>query len=120
MVIEFVKVYIIIMLTIKYVCVFFRYCIAATAEFEPHLQLKDCDFQNPQIKHYLSQWQQIVIFGALRTMLAPLVETVVLLDRFLYLSENNLPPTLKPIFDARLSPRNFVLLSVKNVEQSLS
>ncbi|XP_012234528.1 methyltransferase-like protein 25B [Linepithema humile] len=99
---------------------FEQYCTAATAEFELHLQLKDSDFQNPQIKYYLSQWQQVVIFGALRTMLAPLVETVVLLDRFLYLSENNLPPILKPIFDARLSPRNFILFSVKSVEQSPS
>lgn len=59
-----------------------------------------------------------MVFGALRTMLAPLVETVVLLDRFLYLSENDLSPTLKPIFDPRLSPRNFLLYSMKNAEQS--
>lgn len=99
---------------------FFRYCTAATADLESHLRLDDSDFQNPRIKCFLSQWRLIVIFGALRTMLAPLVETVVLLDRFLFLSENNLPPILKPIFDARLSPRNFLLLSVKNSEQLTS
>ncbi|EFN89616.1 protein RRNAD1 isoform X2 [Harpegnathos saltator] len=97
---------------------FQQYCAAATADFESYLQPNDLDFENSQIKYFLSQWRQIVIFGALRTMLAPLVETVILLDRFLFLSENNLPPTLKPIFDARLSPRNFLLLSVKNCESS--
>lgn len=94
--------------------------MAATADFEPNLRPKDSDFQNPQIKCYLNQWRQIVIFGALRTMIAPLVETVVLLDRFLYLSENDLAPILKPVFNPRLSPRNFLLLSMKNTKQSLS
>ncbi|XP_018312574.1 protein RRNAD1 [Mycetomoellerius zeteki] len=99
---------------------FEQYCMAATADFEPNLRPKDSDFQNPQIKCYLNQWRQIVIFGALRTMIAPLVETVVLLDRFLYLSENDLAPILKPVFNPRLSPRNFLLLSMKNTKQSLS
>ncbi|XP_029680179.1 protein RRNAD1-like [Formica exsecta] len=98
---------------------FEQYCTAATANFKAHLRPKDSDFQNSQIKFYLSRWQHIVIFGALRTMLAPLVETMVLLDRFLYLSENQLSPVLKPIFDARLSPRNFLLYSMKNTEQLL-
>ncbi|EZA60626.1 Protein RRNAD1 [Ooceraea biroi] len=95
---------------------FEEYCTRATADLEPRVRPKDSDIQNPQIRFHLSQWQRIVIFGALRTMLAPLVETAVLLDRFLYLSENNLSPTLKPIFDAKLSPRNFLLFSVKSVE----
>ncbi|KAL6267653.1 hypothetical protein P5V15_000727 [Pogonomyrmex californicus] len=97
----------------KSLSTFQQYCMAATADFEPNFRPEDSDFQNPQLKLYLNQWQQIVIFGALRTMLAPLVETVVLLDRFLYLSEHNLSPILKPIFDARLSPRNFLLFSMK-------
>ncbi|XP_011869656.1 PREDICTED: protein RRNAD1-like [Vollenhovia emeryi] len=97
---------------------FEQYCAAATADFEPNHRPGGSDFQNPRIKSYLSQWRQIVIFGALRTMLAPLVETAVLLDRFLYLSESDLSPILKPIFDPRLSPRNFLLFSVKNTEQS--
>lgn len=109
--------HIIIMIIIE-CAYFFRYCTAATANFEPNLRPEDSDFQNPQVKFYLNQWRQIVIFGALRTMLAPLVETVVLLDRFLYLSESDLSPILKPVFDPRLSPRNFLLLSMKNVEQS--
>lgn len=97
---------------------FFRYCTAATADLESHLRPNDVDFQDPRIKDLLSQWRQIVIFGALRTMLAPLVETAVLLDRFLFLSENNLSPILKPIFDARLSPRNFLLFSVRKKQLS--
>lgn len=97
---------------------FEQYCTAAIADLEPNLRPEDSDFQNSQIKSYLNQWRQIVIFGGLRMMLAPLVETVVLLDRFLYLSESDLSPILKPIFDPRLSPRNFLLFSMKKAEQS--
>lgn len=90
--------------------------MAATADFQVHVRPKEIDIRNAQVKLHLSEWRRVVIFGALRTMLAPLVETVVLLDRFLYLSENHLFPALKPIFDAKLSPRNFLLFSVKDTE----
>lgn len=36
----------------------------------------------------LSEWHRVVKFYTLRLMFAPLIETVILLDRFLYLQEN--------------------------------
>ncbi|XP_076297897.1 methyltransferase-like protein 25B [Lasioglossum baleicum] len=93
---------------------FQQYCTVATSHFEAYLQPEDCDINNSEIASHLNRWQEVLIFGSLRMMLAPLVETVVLLDRSLFLSEKNLSPTLKPIFDARLSPRNLVLISRKN------
>ncbi|XP_029040773.2 methyltransferase-like protein 25B isoform X3 [Osmia bicornis bicornis] len=92
---------------------FKQYCTAATAHFDNNLQIQDSDINNAEINGYLNQWQQVIIFGSLRMMLAPLVETIVLYDRFLFLSEKNLTPTLKPVFDSRLSPRNLVLMSRK-------
>ena len=35
----------------------------------------------------LLQWKRVVIFYTLRLLLAPLVETILLLDRLLYLKE---------------------------------
>nr|XP_034172675.1 protein RRNAD1-like [Osmia lignaria] len=92
---------------------FKQYCTAATAHFDNNLQIQDSDINNAEINGYLNQWQQVIIFGSLRMMLAPLVETIVLYDRFLFLSEKSLTPTLKPVFDSRLSPRNLVLMSRK-------
>lgn len=92
----------------------FRYCNAATANFDSYLQPKDSDINDSEIIGFLKRWQQVIVFGSLRMMLAPLVETIVLYDRFLFLSEKNLTPTLKPVFDSRLSPRNLVLMSRKN------
>ncbi|XP_003703845.2 methyltransferase-like protein 25B [Megachile rotundata] len=92
---------------------FRQYCTTATAHFDTNLHIQDSDINNAEINSFLNQWQQVIIFGSLRMMLAPLVETIVLYDRFLFLSEKNLTPTLKPVFDSRLSPRNLVLMSRK-------
>ena len=59
------------------------------------------------------QWWRVVAFYTLRLLFGPLLETVLLLDRGLYLLEQDLESLLAPIFDPRLSPRNFVLLSHK-------
>lgn len=93
---------------------FKQYCILATRHLRPELQPKDADLEGEEVKNCLSYWLRIVIFSSLRIFLAPLVETLVLLDRFLYLSERNLNPVIRPVFDAKLSPRNLVVISVKN------
>ncbi|OAD52468.1 Protein RRNAD1 [Eufriesea mexicana] len=93
---------------------FKQYCDTATTHFEAYMQPQDSDINNLEIIDFLNRWQQVIVFGSLRMMLAPLVETIVLYDRFLFLSEKNLIPTLKPVFDSRLSPRNLVLMSRKN------
>ncbi|XP_046583970.1 probable methyltransferase-like protein 25 [Haliotis rubra] len=62
---------------------------------------------------YLPLWKDVVVFYTLRLCLAPVVETLLLLDRMLYLLEHGVPSVLVPIFDPKLSPRNYVLLATK-------
>eukprot|EP00755_Sulcionema_specki_P032235 Sspe_Gene.98316::Locus_71750_Transcript_1_1_Confidence_1.000_Length_1349::g.98316::m.98316 len=50
-------------------------------------------------------------FAVLRHILAPTLETILLLDRFLYLEHKGLPTALIPLFDPSLSPRSVLLLS---------
>ncbi|XP_033750586.1 protein RRNAD1-like isoform X2 [Pecten maximus] len=64
-----------------------------------------------QAKSYLPYLQNVVAFYTLRLSLAPVVESLILLDRMLYLYEQGIPSVLLPIFDPALSPRNFVLLA---------
>ncbi|XP_023944052.2 methyltransferase-like protein 25B isoform X2 [Bicyclus anynana] len=61
----------------------------------------------------LQQWKKVVMLYTLRLALAPLVETVVLLDRLLYLLENNIPCAIYPVFDPRISPRNHIIVGRK-------
>lgn len=74
---------------------------------------RDMDYDREEVKSRLELWKRVLVFGSLRLLLASLVETLVLFDRFLYLSELNLSPSLKSEFDARVSPRNVLLVSVK-------
>ncbi|XP_019643925.1 PREDICTED: protein RRNAD1-like [Branchiostoma belcheri] len=62
----------------------------------------------------LACWREVVVFHCLRLVLAPVVETLLLLDRMQYLREHGTNCQLVPLFNPRLSPRNFVLLATKH------
>ncbi|XP_043662179.1 protein RRNAD1 isoform X2 [Drosophila teissieri] len=61
----------------------------------------------------LANWQQIVSFYTLRLMMAPLVESIILYDRCLFLMENECQVQIEAIFDPRLSPRNHITRALK-------
>ncbi|XP_038566330.1 protein RRNAD1 isoform X3 [Micropterus salmoides] len=56
---------------------------------------------------------RVVVYFSLALLLAPVVETLVLLDRIIYLQENGVVSRLIPLFDPNFSPRNFVLVALK-------
>ncbi|XP_012277028.1 protein RRNAD1 [Orussus abietinus] len=92
---------------------FEQYCNIATEHFKVENQPTKQDCEDTHIQAFLNNWRQIVAFSSLRFMLAPLIETIILLDRALFLSEKGLNMSLKSEFDPKLSPRNFVLTSFK-------
>ena len=52
----------------------------------------------------------------LRSVMAPVLESFILLDRFLYLREcGGVIPLLLPLFDEALSPRNMAIVAFKSV-----
>lgn len=51
------------------------------------INLKQEELVSERIQSCLDQWQRVVIFYSLRLMLAPVIETIVQLDRLLYLAE---------------------------------
>ncbi|XP_067328530.1 methyltransferase-like protein 25B [Anolis sagrei] len=61
----------------------------------------------------LAQEQKVVAFFSLALLLAPVVETLLLLDRMIYLQEQGFHCELLPLFDPHFSPRNLVLLAAK-------
>ncbi|XP_072050688.1 methyltransferase-like protein 25B [Amphiura filiformis] len=61
----------------------------------------------------LPQWCNLITFNCVRQLLGPVVEALVLVDRMLFLLEQGIDSRLVPIFDPRVSPRNFVLLATK-------
>ncbi|XP_012375942.1 methyltransferase-like protein 25B isoform X1 [Dasypus novemcinctus] len=65
------------------------------------------------LRAYEAQEHRVVAFFSLALLLAPLVETLILLDRLLYLQEQGFHAELLPIFSPELSPRNLVLVATK-------
>ena len=90
--------------------IFCDYALKATA----HLNIfEETELKTEEIRQMEQEWWRVVAFYTLRLLFGPILETVLLLDRGLYLMEQGLEGCLVPIFDPRLSPRNFVLLSHK-------
>ncbi|KAG6441836.1 hypothetical protein O3G_MSEX002033 [Manduca sexta] len=59
----------------------------------------------------LEQWRRVVTVYTLRLAVAPLVETLILLDRVLYVLEQGLSCEIRPVFDPKLSPRNHIIIA---------
>ncbi|CAD5228941.1 unnamed protein product [Bursaphelenchus okinawaensis] len=69
---------------------------------------------NKQINQLLSVSRtQVPVFYALRLLIAPLIETVILYDRQEYLKEHGITSKLIPLFNPNISPRNTALISIK-------
>jgi len=71
------------------------------------------ELTDPKIDAQLGQWWEVVTFYTLRLAMAPIIETVILLDRCLFLYENNVDNMMIPLFDPIMSPRNQVIVAVK-------
>lgn len=56
---------------------------------------------------------RISIIYTLRLLLAPLIETLIYRDRLAYLTECGFAVCCLPLFDAKMSPRNVAIISVK-------
>ncbi|XP_035423381.2 methyltransferase-like protein 25B, partial [Cygnus atratus] len=61
----------------------------------------------------LGRQREVLAFLSLALLLAPLVESLILLDRLLYLREQGFQCALVPLFDPRFSPRNLVLVAAR-------
>lgn len=73
--------------SIKHVTTFRDYCRQAVNHFQD-MHIPDEDIEAADTLKNLSRWKFVVIFYTLRLMLAPLVESVILYDRLLWLLEN--------------------------------
>ncbi|XP_047116896.1 methyltransferase-like protein 25B isoform X1 [Schistocerca piceifrons] len=88
------------------------YCEIATARLG--VKIPSEDFFSEETCLSLSEWKKVVTFYTLRLMLAPLVETIILLDRLLFLQELEIGSALIPLFDPKISPRNHILIALKH------
>ena len=64
-------------------------------------------------RQLLDQWKNVVIYHSLIHLMGPVVESIALVDKWMFLVELGYSVSLVPVFDPKLSPRNFVLIATK-------
>ena len=95
---------------------FVEYVRVALQKIGVHIQMGD-DEINGVYDKYVERETEVYVFYMLRNMLAPLIESVILLDRLLYLLENGYENSfLVHLFDPVISPRCYGLISFKNAQ----
>lgn len=73
--------------SIKHLTTFREYCQNAVSHLDG-VEIPDHEIDAPDTISNLLHWKLVVIFYTLRLMLAPIVESVILYDRLLYLLEH--------------------------------
>ena len=92
---------------------FKEYALKATKMLDVYIDLEGEKVQIRTEMLLREWWWKVVVFYSLRLFFAPVIETVILLDRSIFLLEKGQDSCLVPIFDPLISPRNHVLLSLK-------
>lgn len=78
-----------------------------TGDFDPTvLNLIDCN-------ELLSRWRCVAIYHSLALLLGPIIESIALVDKWMFLLESDFNASLVPLFDPKISPRNFVVIATK-------
>ncbi|XP_065560150.1 methyltransferase-like protein 25B isoform X2 [Artemia franciscana] len=90
---------------------FNSYAMEAVKKMDINLDKKE--LQSVETLKRLSRWQEVYKFYTIRLMLAPVIETVILLDRLLFLKERGFRATILPLFDPVLSARNLTIVAMK-------
>uniref|UniRef100_A0A182WIP3 Methyltranfer_dom domain-containing protein n=1 Tax=Anopheles minimus TaxID=112268 RepID=A0A182WIP3_9DIPT len=90
---------------------FAEYCQHAVAGLG--IIIPEKDIHSEETRHNLSRWEEVVKFYTLRLMFAPLIETIILYDRLLFLFEKGAQARIDVLFDPYLSPRNHVITAYK-------
>ncbi|KHJ99476.1 hypothetical protein OESDEN_00512 [Oesophagostomum dentatum] len=60
------------------------------------------------------EWRRLLVVHCLRLLLAPFVEQLIIRDRVQYLEEHGHSAAVVPLFNPRISPRNFAIIAMKN------
>ncbi|XP_058831009.1 methyltransferase-like protein 25B [Topomyia yanbarensis] len=87
------------------------YCDKATSGLG--IELPQAEVGSKDVQSDLNHWERVVKFYTLRLMFAPLIESVVLYDRLLFMLEQGISSKIEVIFDPICSPRNHALTGCK-------
>lgn len=90
---------------------FESYCKKALSKYD--IVLDKEQINSALVQECLTDWHKVVIFYSLRLLFAPMIESVILIDRLKYAQEAGKQASLIPAFDPLISPRNHILSASK-------
>jgi hypothetical protein len=86
----------------------------ATAVLEGlNIPLTELERDREELLAMAEEWREVAVVFMLRLSLAPCVESLVVADRLLFLSEQGFDVHLKAVFEPTISPRNLLISSLK-------
>lgn len=62
---------------------------------------------------HVDEDKAMLAYCTLQVVLAPVLESLIVLDRYLYLTERGVQCHVLPVFDAATSPRNLAIIARK-------
>lgn len=77
------------------------------------LQMNHDEESKRIIKSVDTEWRRFLVVHCLRLLLAPIVEQIIIKDRVQYLEECGHSVAVVPLFDPKISPRNFAIIAMK-------
>ncbi|KAK9889473.1 hypothetical protein WA026_004748 [Henosepilachna vigintioctopunctata] len=96
---------------------FENYCKRATYKLLGHNAIDPMKYNSKEVKECLEQWKSVVIFYSFRLFFAPLIESLILYDRLLFLQEKGNHVDVIAGFESRISPRMHILQGQKIIEK---
>ncbi|KAF7273747.1 hypothetical protein GWI33_013566 [Rhynchophorus ferrugineus] len=106
-----------------------KHCAVANVKYDDKLNFVDyCNKALRKINVQLSEfdikyfqsiveqtWDKVVKFYSVRLFFAPIIESIILYDRLLYLKQSFDDSEILPVFNCEISPRNHVLSALKHM-----
>lgn len=65
-----------------------RYCNKATKNMD--FEIPEEDISSEEIQKCLKNWKKVMTFYSLRLMFAPMIESIILIDRLLYIADKGI------------------------------
>lgn len=92
---------------------FHEYLRKSFNKFNIKIDLSDEEIDKLLEKHEIDR-KRIYIFYLIRLLFAPIIEAIIILDRYLYLLENNFENSfVVKLFDPVISPRCYGIICIK-------
>ncbi|XP_048584267.1 methyltransferase-like protein 25B isoform X2 [Nematostella vectensis] len=82
------------------------------------IDVKSVNIESLEFFSLETRWREVMAFYCLRLLFAPVIESLILLDRLVYLHERGINGSVSAVFEPRISPRNLAITARKTLRNN--